>query len=275
VHSDLTPVNPNGNDHSSSGSDNSLGLVITLVTNLQLDAITTTQVQSSIDPFSSAASEVTDVTTLAGLASNLGGSEQLPSFGETMLDSAIVGVQEETHDAPTMQQFIVGVEDAIDRLVASQATAPGSALTASADAALPAVADAMMRLGDWVGATVRDEAGVRIPAVADVVVRWGDWARLTRLDAPAVVFGAFAPGLLSGQRLDSATGTDLEAPIRYVSRDVPLVLNGKLVSSPAPDFSRDVMLVMTAGMVLGGVYARVRRARKRAKILAIANGRSS
>ncbi len=159
-----------------------------------------------------------------------------------------------------------------EELARSAAPAIGPA---SAEAAVPAVADAMMHLGDWAGAALREEAGVRIPAVADVVVRWGDWARLTRLDAPAVVFGSAVPGLVSERGIESASATDQEAPLRYVSRDAPLVLNGKAASSAAPDFGRDFMLVMTAGMVLGGAYARTRRARKRARNVALANGRGS
>jgi len=173
----------------------------------------------------------------------------------------VASVTEETHDAPTLQQFIVGVEDAIDRLVASQATAPGAAITASADAALPAVADAIIRLGDWVGATVRDEAGVRIPAAADAVVRWGDWAKLTKTDGPAVMFGVVAPGLISEQRYESVNGP--ETPMRYVSRGVPLIINGKPASHFAPDFDRNALTILTVGTALaGGVYAGVRRARR-------------
>jgi FG-GAP-like repeat/FG-GAP repeat len=222
LNAELTPVNNGGNGDSPSDSNGSLGLVITLVTNLQVDTKTPTQDQITVDPFSSAASEATSVTTVASLASNLGDNEALPSFGQAVLVNVIVSftdatggdnvmdgvasVTEETHDAPTLQQFIVGVEDAIDRLVASQATAPGAAITASADAALPAVADAIIRLGDWVGATVRDEAGVRIPAAANAVVRWGDWAKLTKTDGPAVMFG--------GRR----SGFDLRAAVRKRER---------------------------------------------------------
>ncbi|HBI43679.1 MAG TPA: hypothetical protein DDY78_12640 [Planctomycetales bacterium] len=275
---ELTPVDNGGNGGSSSDSNGSIGLVVTLVTDLQVDAkSTTTQDLFSVDPFSSSASGATDVTTVASLASGLGDNEALPSFGEAVLVNVIVSftdasggeytatgvasVTEETHDAPTLQQFIVGVEDAIDRLVASQATAPGAAITASADAALPAVADAIIRLGDWVGATVRDEAGVRIPAAADAVVRWGDWAKLTKTDGPAVMFGVVAPGLISEQRYESVNGP--ETPMRYVSRGVPLIINGKPASHFAPDFDRNALTILTVGTALaGGVYAGVRRARR-------------
>jgi hypothetical protein len=277
LNAELTPVNNGGNGDSPSDSNGSLGLVITLVTNLQVDTKTPTQDQITVDPFSSAASEATSVTTVASLASNLGDNEALPSFGQAVLVNVIVSftdatggdnvmdgvasVTEETHDAPTLQQFIVGVEDAIDRLVASQATAPGAAITASADAALPAVADAIIRLGDWVGATVRDEAGVRIPAAADAVVRWGDWAKLTKTDGPAVMFGVVAPGLISEQRYESVNGP--ETPMRYVGRGVPLVVNGKPASPFAPNFGGNALMVLTVGTVIaGGVYAGVRRARR-------------